>query len=180
MKLIYVVPVMFAAAAFLSGCQNMPKHEQNAELTQPPAAAAQQDTGTPSTVRPSTVNANATRVDFRVAQRAQAAGLSELKFPDGSLWYMPEPVLTRADLSRAEPRRTADGHPYVRFSFSPQGAQKLAAVSQQYAGKLLVLTLNNSLRSVYQLNQPLTQGVLDIGFASDEDAVNVVKTIAGE
>ena len=183
MKRIYVVSGMMAGAAFLAGCQQMPTQSSaltppppvSQQLTQPPAMAqksVQQQAAAPA--------AQQTRVDFRLAQRAKAAGLSELKFPDGSLWYNPQPVLTRADLSGVEPRRTADGHPYLRFTFSALGAQKLAALTKQYRGRLLVLTLNNSLESVYAIGQPIQSGVLDIGVKSDQEAVRAVKTIAGK
>ena len=175
MKRVHVVSGMFVAAAFLAGCQQMPQKTQSSALTQPPPVmqrSAQSQSAAPA--------AQQARVDFRLAQPAKAAGLSELKFPDGSLWYNPQPVLTRADLSSVEPRRTADGHPYIRFKFSALGAQKLAAVTKRYSGKLLVLTLNNSLASVYSIGQPIQSGVLDIGVKSDQEAVSAVKLIAGK
>jgi len=173
MKRVYIVPGILAAA-LLAGCQQMPQKTQSSALAQPPnLAQSAQPQAAPAAKQQA-------RVDFRLAQPAKAAGLSELKFRDGSLWYSPQPVLTRADLSGVEPRRTADGHPYIRFTFSALGAQKLAAVTKQYRGKLLVLTLNNSLESVYAINQPLQSGVLDIGVKSDQEAVRAVKTIAGQ
>ncbi|CAM5180314.1 hypothetical protein CDEF62S_04393 [Castellaniella defragrans] len=178
MKRVHVISGLLVATAFLAGCQQMPRKDQSSALTQPPAvqpAASQAQASAPAA--PAQAQ---TRVDFRLAQQAKAAGLSELKFGDGSLWYNPQPVLTRADLSSVEPRRTADGHPYLRFKFSALGAQKLSQVTQRFPGKLLVLTLDNSLESVYPINQPVVSGQLDIGVKSDQEAVNAVKKIAGQ
>jgi preprotein translocase subunit SecD len=88
-------------------------------------------------------------------------------------------VLTRADLASVEPRKTEQGQAYVRFGFSQAGAQKLAALSQRNPGKLLVLTLNNSLVAAPRIEGTITNGVLDVGFASEQQALNVAREIAG-
>lgn len=169
MRRVHLVPGILVAAAVLAGCQQMPRKTQFSTL---PQGAAQPQAGS-SAVRQ-------TRVDFWLAQPARAAGLSELKLRDGALWYNSRPVLIRTDLSSVEPRRTADDHAYVRFKFSPQGARKLADVTERFPGKLLVLTLDNSLESIYRIGQPIASGVLDIGFKSDQEAVDAVRTIAGQ
>lgn len=180
MKRIYKVSGVLAAVALLAACQQMPRKDQSSALTQPPVV---QQGAAPQAPAPAQAAAPAQkaqpRVDFRLAQQARETGLSELKFNDGSLWYNPQPVLTRADLDNVEPRRTADGHSYLRFKFSAPGAQKLASLTRQFPGKLLVLTLNNSLESVYQIGQPVDTGVLDIGVKSDQEALRAVRAIAG-
>ncbi|MFA5663747.1 hypothetical protein [Castellaniella sp.] len=167
------------ALAFLAGCQQLAlKRQQN---------AAAKDAGTPPAVQQAAQGQAANNqqqllpVDFRLAQEQQDKGLQELKFQDGTkVWYLPDPVLSRADLATAEPRRTKDGRPFVRFTFNQVGAQKLASISDRFPGKYLVLTLGNSLVSVYQMQKPITNGILDIGFANDQEAISIVNRIAGQ
>jgi len=168
----YLIPLALLAAVALAGCQHTTPRQQYAAAT-------------PQAAQPAPVSQDAARqqqasVDFRLAQTQAAPGLSELKLSDGSLWLLPEPVLTRADLASVEPRKTQQGQAYVRFGFSQAGAQKLAALSQRYPGKLLVLTLNNSLIAAPRIQGAITNGVLDVGFASDQQALNVAREIAGQ
>uniref|UniRef100_UPI0033424BC3 SecDF P1 head subdomain-containing protein n=1 Tax=Castellaniella defragrans TaxID=75697 RepID=UPI0033424BC3 len=164
------------ALVFLAGCQQLTQKKQTANAHDAPA-------------RPTAVagqkQAAASRelisVDFRLAQEQRDNGLEQLKFKDGSaVWYLPDPVLTRVDLSTAEPRRAQNGRVFVRFTFTPAGAQKLASITERFPGKFLVLTLGNSLQSVYRIQAPIANGVLDIGFGTAEEATAVVNRIAGQ
>jgi len=171
MQRIYFVPLTILAAVALAGCEHTAPRQQYAAAT---TQAAQPE--------PASQGANSQQlasVDFRLAQTQAAPGLSELKLSDGSLWLLPQPVLTRADLASVEPRKTEQGQAYVRFGFSQAGAQKLAALSQRNPGKLLVLTLNNSLVAAPRIEGTITNGVLDVGFASEQQALNVAREIAG-
>ncbi|MFA7439134.1 hypothetical protein [Castellaniella sp.] len=167
------------ALAFMAGCQQLALKRNSAppadtSLATPPAAQAgsSQQAGNAQQL---------VSVDFRLAQQEQDNGLQELKFKDGSaVWYLPDPILTRADLATAEPRRAKDGRPFVRFTFNQVGAQKLASISERFPGKYLVLTLGNSLQAVYQLQQPITNGILDIGFGTEQEAITLVDRIAGK
>ncbi len=172
MKASRTLPAALLTVVFLAGCQNMAQKKQASAQTAP---TTQSSTSSSQAGQ----SAQQTRVDFRLAQTQADKGLKELKFPDGSVWYLPNPVLSRDDLTGVEPRRTKEGQAFVRFSFSQQGAQKLAAVTQRYPGKLLVLTLNDSLVALPRIEKPITNGVLDVGFSSDQQALNVVNAIAG-
>ncbi|MGB6102994.1 MAG: hypothetical protein WBF88_03955 [Pusillimonas sp.] len=188
----YLIPSVLLAAALLAGCQHTAPSQQMAQAqsraSQPAmaeqaprqAGASQQIPSQSATPRQGSTQQNAIQrasVDFRLAQTDAASGLTELKLPDRSVWFLPQPVLTRADLASVEPRRTQQGQSYVRFGFSQDGAQKLAAVSQRYPGKLLLLTLNNTLIAVPQIQAALSNGILDVGFSSDQQAMDVVRQI---
>lgn len=172
MQLARAIPAVLLFSALLAGCQNMPRKQAAMPASQygGPTTAGQQ---APPTQQP-------VSVDFRLAQAKPAAGLKELKFSDGSIWYLPQPVLARSDLVRVEPLQTQRGQAYVRFFFSQAGAQKLAAISKRYPGKLLVLTLNNSLVAVPQIPGPITNGQLDVGFRTAQQAVGITQEIVGK
>jgi len=198
MKRVHVLALAVCAAA-LVGCQHAPANRADAAVgfdpapaaaAMPPqivagqapqqAAQAQQRAQVPQQAQgvQQPVQAQHARVEFRLAQLQPAAGLHEVKLRDGSLWMASQPVLTRADLTGVQPRRTSSGHPYVRFVFSQEGAQKLAAISRQFPGKLLALTLDDTLVAAPQIQGPISTGVLDVGFGSDEQAVGVAREVA--
>lgn len=177
MKRFYSLPIALLAVLALAGCEQLAQRKQalaaEAAASSAPAASAQQNTAGQAAQQQ-------VSVDFRLAQTQQDKGLSQLKFKDGtSVWYLPQPVLSRADLANAEPRRTKQGQAFVRFTFTQPGAKKLASLTQRYPGKFLILTLGNSLQAVYQIRQPSTNGILDIGVDTDQHAVDMVNTIAG-
>lgn len=171
MQLPRVISTIFLSTIFLAGCQNMPR-KQAAAPANPPGQQTATRQQSASATQPASV-------DFRLAQAQPAAGLKELKFADGAIWYLPQPVLARSDLVRVEPLQTKKGQAYVRFVFSQEGARKLEAISKRYPGKLLVLTLNNSLIAVPQIPGPIINGQLDVGFRTAQQAVGVAREIVG-
>lgn len=118
------------------------------------------------------------RLDFRLAQRQESTGLRELELLDGSVWYQPQSVLTRENLATVTPKSNDQGQAYVQFVFSEEGARKLTQLSQQYAGKMLVITLGNSLKGIIELSQPVTDGVLNLPLGSEQEAIDMVQRIA--
>lgn len=149
------------ALVFLAGCQTSAPNRHYA--TSAPDAAPQ--------------NAQA-RADFRLAQLQPAEGLAELKLRDGSLWLLAQPVMNRADIMLVEPRQTAQGQAYLRFRFTHDGARKLAAISQQYPGKLLVLTINDELIAAPQIPAGVNDGVLDVVLATEAQAMYIARALS--
>lgn len=199
-KRYYAAPIVFVAATLLAGCQTMQnKGQQESELMQPPAVQQQaaqsqvaqnqqpaQGQSAPNqaahnqqqSAQGQQARQQVTSVDFRLAQTSPVEGLSEMKFPDGSIWYLPTPVLSRADLAKVEPRRSAENNAYVRFSFNEVGTKKLAMITERYQGNILVLTLNNSLESLVPIQGHITSGILDVGVQNDEQALSMVRSIS--
>lgn len=166
-------PTLIATAVLLAGCQT----------TAPPQKAAAANNATVAAAQPAVSQhaqqQQATQVLFRLAQTELATGLSELRLSDGSLWVLPQPVLSRADLASVEPLQTEQGQALVRFGFNQDGARKLSELSRRYQGKLLVLTVADKLVAVPRISEPLTQGAMVVSVASSEQAMAIARAIGG-
>lgn len=173
-----LVSVSFVAAASLlaAACQQMPA-SRSSQAGQPPAMPAAAAPAQPP-VMPVAQGANAPVVEFRLAQNEKDKGLQSLKLGEREVWMLPQPVMTRVDLESVAAVRTQDGHPYVRFQFNPAGAQKLAAVSQRFAGKYLLLSINGQLVSAPTIGGAMNQGLLFVPTVNDQQAVQVANVIA--
>ncbi|TKR57078.1 preprotein translocase subunit SecD [Allopusillimonas ginsengisoli] len=154
----------------LAGCETTAPAQKAAAANNAAVAAAQ-----PAASQ----QARATQVFFRLAQTESASGLSELRLSDGSLWVLPQPVLSRADLASVEPLQTEKGQALVRFGFNQTGARKLSELSRRYQGKLLVLTIADNLVAVPRMREPLTQGAMVVTVASSEQAMAIARAIGG-
>ncbi|MFT0545818.1 SecDF P1 head subdomain-containing protein [Allopusillimonas ginsengisoli] len=170
MKRTIFFPALIATAVLLAGCETTAPAQKAAAANNAAVAAAQ-----PAASQ----QARATQVFFRLAQTESASGLSELRLSDGSLWVLPQPVLSRADLASVEPLQTEKGQALVRFGFNQTGARKLSELSRRYQGKLLVLTIADNLVAVPRMREPLTQGAMVVTVASSEQAMAIARAIGG-
>ncbi len=179
MKRGYLYLVSLAAAVLLAGC--VPPSQPRPTTPPPqstPTTTSSAQQAKPAPAAPQT--AQQPRVDFHLAQGTQGKGLKELKLPNGTIWYLPEPVLTRADLTNVQSMRTQKSQAFVRFVFTKQGASELSSITNRYKGKLLLLTVNGSPRYIYKISVPVNNGVLDVGYPSQQQADTLVNAIAGK
>ena len=156
-------------AVALAGCQAAGPAQRAATAGNAENSARQQGARQPP---------HQAEVFFRLAQAEKAKGLSELRLSSGSIWVLPQPVLSRGDLSSVEPIQTQQGKAFVRFGFTQDGARKLLELSRRFQGKLLVLTIDNDLVAVPRIGKPLTQGEMVVGVASGKQAVAIARAIA--
>lgn len=141
--------------------------------------AQQATSSTQTSPRSDTAHTAPANVEFRLGQLTKGKGLTELKLSDGSLWLQEQPDLNRNDLASVEPRQTAQGQSYIRFAFAEPGSDKLEKISKEHGGKLLVVTINNELVAAPQIQQQMTKGVLDVPFATEAQAIDAARLIAG-
>lgn len=178
----FALAAAVAAVAFaLAGCENMPgqKPAQNAPAT-PTAPAASNQAPAAAATQAQAPRQQGAPVTILLAQKAKAPGMTELKLKDASLWYAPQPVLTRADMVRVTPMQTKEGAAAVVFNFSQEGAQKLAAATAAAnKGKYLVIAVGNQLVAVPQISAPLTEGALGFGVPNTAQADAIVNAIRG-
>lgn len=144
-----------------------------------PDAAATQDAQQAHTPTDANTATTAARFAVFLAQGKQDEGLKKLEFGDDTAWYIPRPLLTRADLESVQARRTQQGQAFVRVQLQDDGAKRLAAVTQQYPGKLLLVTVANNLVSVVRIQQPIESGSLDIGMTSADQATQMTQALTG-
>lgn len=169
------VSLLAAATTLVAACQQMPA-SRSAQVPPPPAVA-----GTAAPAQPQAAqNAQAPAVEFRLAQNEKDNGLQPLKLNDRQLWVLPQPVFTRADLQSVTPVKSRDGRAYVRFQFNQAGASKLANVTQRYAGKYLLLTVNGQLASAPTISGPMKDGMLFVPAVNEQQANQIAAAVAGQ
>lgn len=155
--------------ALLAACQQMPVNNQAVNPAHPAAAAS----------APAPSRTVSTIVEFRLAQSQPARNLTALHIGKQTLYFFPPPVLTGNDLARAIPMKTSQGQPFVRLEFNQAGAQRLAALTRQNAGRWLLITVNGKLVAAPRIGGPMTQGIMNMTTDSDRNAVLVANDMNG-
>lgn len=176
-----IAPVVMMATVLLAGCQT-PGNKAgtgSASSGAAPAAGTTPPAGAPATPAPSTTPA-ASSVGFYIAQTDSAPNLMQVKLSDATVYVQPQPVLTRADLTEAAALVDRQGQNFVGLRFSPEGARKLAQISSQNVGKLLVLVINGQLVAAPRIAEPLNRGVLAFGVDSAQTATEIAARVRGD
>lgn len=176
-----------ALSVALAGCAT--SASKPAAATPPVAASSAPTTpATPATpaVAPTTAAApeaapqQGAPVSVFLAQKQRAPGMTALKLEDTTLWYAPQPILTRADMVRATPLKTKDGRNAILFNFSAEGAKKLADVTgKANRGRFLVVTVGHNLVAIPQIDAELSSGALGFVVASPEQSQAIMNALEG-
>jgi preprotein translocase subunit SecD len=168
---------MLMATVLLAGCQT-PGNKTAGGTTAPDQAATAP--ATPPASSPSTQTPANASVGFYLAQTQSAPDLMEVKLADASVYVQRQPVLTRADLSEAAALVDRQGKNFVGLRFTPEGARKLADLSTQNVGKLLVLVVNGQLVAAPRIAEPLNRGVLAFGVDTAQTANEIAARVRGD
>ncbi|ANN73980.1 SecDF P1 head subdomain-containing protein [Bordetella bronchialis] len=175
-----IAPLVLMATVLLAGCQTPGnKTGTGTPSSGTTAPAGTTPPGAPGAPAPSTAPA-ASSVGFYIAQTDSAPDLMEVKLSDATVYVQRQPVLTRADLTEAAALVDRQGQNFVGLRFSPEGARKLAQVSSQNVGKLLVLVINGQLVAAPRIAEPLNRGVLAFGVDSAQTATEIAARVRGD
>jgi len=164
-------PALAALALVLAGCQ-----------TPPTKTGAATPAPTPQETQPAppAESVGASPVEFYLAQSEPGAGMMEVKLPDGALYMLRAPVLTRADLTEAAALVDKQGQNFVGLRFSEAGARKLNEISSKNVGKMLALVVERELVAAPRISEPLNRGVLAFSVSSAQEANELATAIRGE
>jgi len=184
----FLAPAAVAMALGLAGCKTAPggaRGEDGAAAAGAQggqqAAAAGAPAGQPGAApAPDAAAARVMPVEFFIAQLEPGAGLQELKLSDGSIYVQQAPVLTRNDLAEAAAMVDKEGQHFVGLRFNEAGARRLADVSGQNLGKLMVLAVNREMVAAPRIAEPLDRGVLAFRVGSQQEAAEIAAAIRGE
>ena len=166
-----VAPALAALALVLAGCQTPPTKTGTATPAPTPESAQP---------APPAESVGASPVEFYLAQTEPGPGMMEVKLPDGALYMLRDPVLTRADLTEAAALVDKQGQNFVGLRFSESGARKLNEVSGQNVGKMLALVVERQLVAAPRISEPLNRGVLAFSVSSAQEANELATAIRGE
>ena len=160
-----LIPVLAAAAFALSGCQTPPTATESRPIGPHTSAEAGR------AVQPVTIH---------LARAQPEAGFTAVTVPGGTLYLQSQPLLTRADLTDAAALTDRRGEHYVGLRLTPDGAQKLEAVSRQNAGGMLAVVIGRELVAAPRISGPLDRGVMAFGTASADTAADLAARIRGD
>lgn len=168
---IYTVSLLLLLTIAVAGCAT--------SEVKPDKTANAQETTTTTAAKQAPETQAASFAVF-MAQPQADKRLKKLQFGSNTVWYLPRPLLTRQNLASVQPRRTQQGKAFVRVTLKTKAAQRLAAITKRYPGKLLLVTVGNNLVSIVRIQQPITDGKLDIAAPSAEQARGLAQALAGK
>lgn len=189
-------PLLFSAVALslaLAGCNALQTQQaaakpaataSSAPATRTPSAPAAPASGAPAApeteAAPQAEQRQGAPVRIFLAQKEQAQGMTALKLKDTTLWYAPQPILTRADLARATPLQTQDGRSAILLNFTPEGAKELAnATGAGNKGRYLVVVVGNDLVAAPQIDTQLNDGALGFVVTNAAQSQNIMDALQG-
>ena len=79
---------------------------------------------------------------IHAASAEAVTGWQKMDLEGKSVWVNPVPALVSADIERAVPGRSTDGHNNVTLMFTEAGAKKMRELSAAQEGKLVALILD--------------------------------------
>ncbi|MGO3743204.1 SecDF P1 head subdomain-containing protein [Kerstersia sp.] len=164
-----------AGALALAACQStvplQPDTTPSAEAQQAQPVAEAQPVDQPAAQ-------NAPAIRFFLAQSRPADDLLQIQLdPQTSVYALPQPVFTQADMTQIVPLKSQQGQVVLRFDFNERGAQKLNAISRQAAGNYLVLTINDQVVAVPQVAASYEKPAVHVPMRSVDDAQAVVNLL---
>lgn len=115
---------------------------------------------------------------IHTARTASADGLQAMtdRHSGVRLWVAPQPVLTEADVARAEMAFTPAGEPAVVLTLNDEGRATLADITRQYLGQPLAFVVDGELRLAPIVDEPVLDGRVALtGFDSLQEAEELVQ-----
>ncbi|CAK7072023.1 SecDF P1 head subdomain-containing protein [Kerstersia gyiorum] len=172
--------LMLAGAVSLAACQNtVPRQpESESQAAQQAQQQGQEQTQQAQLTQQQAAANTAPAIRFFLAQPQPADDLVQIQLnPETSVYALPQPVFTQADLQQIVPLQSQQGQVFLRFDFNEQGAQKLESISRQAAGNYLVLTINDQIVAVPQVASSYERPAVHVPMRSAEDAQAVVELL---
>lgn len=169
--------LVLASAVTLAACQQAAPMRQDAQ----PAAATQAAAEQPEKSAAPQTQARASSapaISFFLAQPQADSELTPVQLsPEATLYALPQPVLTQADIRQVVPLQSQQGQVFLRFDFNDAGGQKLTEISEQAAGNYLILSINNQIVAVPQVAPSYQGNAMHVPMRSAEDAQAVASLL---
>ncbi|MCD0502169.1 SecDF P1 head subdomain-containing protein, partial [Bordetella petrii] len=147
----------------------------NADAAAAPRTAASQSTPQP---QQQAAGNTAPLIAFHLAQARPAEGLARVAVnPGTSLYAVPQPVFTQADLQQVVPVQAKNGQVFLRFDFNQQGAAKLAKVTREALGNYLIISVRSQVVAVPNIGAAYEGGTFPVPLNSVDEAQSIVKML---
>ncbi|HYG43941.1 MAG TPA: hypothetical protein VEA17_13560 [Bordetella sp.] len=169
-----------AGVAALAACQHTAPKRANGGPAGPATASATQQTPQQTAQQPpqQATGSTAPVVTFHLAQAQPADGLARVQLnPSTSLYAVPNPVFTQADLQQVVPVQGKNGQVFLRFDFTQQGAAKLAKVTREALGNYLIVSVRGKVIGVPRIATAYEDGNFPLPASSVEEAQAMVQLL---
>jgi preprotein translocase subunit SecD len=122
----------------------------------------------------------ATIITLHLAQERSESGLVAVDVGGASLYALPQPVLTQADIARVSPVIERDQGTMILLEMNQHGIVKLQKVTEQALGHQLLLSVRGQLVNVATIGEVIKDGRLAIrtrNAAHSNAIINMMKPI---
>ena len=96
-----------------------------------------------------------------------------------SLYALPRPVLTQADIARVQPVNASQGT-FLLLEMNERGIPKLDNITQQARGHFLLLSVQGQLVDVTQIGECIQDGRLLIATQNAEHSQAIIRLMQGK
>lgn len=158
--------------------------------TRTPAAAATSSGATSAagarTATPASTQAagaqkqSAAVITLHLAQEKPEASLVAVDVGGASLYALPQPVITQADIARVTPVTGKDQRTFILLEMNTRGMPKLQSVTQQARGHYLLLSVQGQLVNVARIGETINDGRLMVGTQNDQHTRAIIKMMQGQ
>ncbi len=128
--------------------------------------------------------ANSVKIEFHRAEDQPAAGLKEIEAPPGGpnvqLYLRPEAELSNADIQEATATTDNNGQPVISVSFTVEGAEKMAKLTEENLGKPMVIMIDGKVISAPKIMSKISAKAQISGNFSKEEAERIARGINGK
>lgn len=160
----------------LAACQHPGTlRTDSASAASQPVAAAQQ---TAQAATQQAASSAAPVITFHLAQTSPAQGLAQVQVnPSVTLYAVPQPVFTQADLQQVITTQNGAGQSILRFDFNEAGAAKLEKLASEAAGNYMMVSVRGQLIAVSKIAPSYPDGKFPVPAASANDARDILQKL---
>jgi len=153
-----------------------------AATTQPGAASAGSARSATSAAAPAVTaqKQSAAVITLHLAQEKPEAPLVAVDVGGASLYALPQPIITQADIARVTPVTGKDQRTFILLEMNTRGIHKLQSVTQQARGHYLLLSVQGQLVNVARISETINDGRLMVGTQNEQHTRAIIKMMQGQ
>ncbi len=180
MKILLKLAIL-ALSAGLAACQQTAPRRVPEPVD--PAPPVIQSSNVPAAPTASAATASRTQsptvITLHLAQEKAEAPLVAVDVGGTSLYALPQPVLTQADLLRVTPVTAQGQRTFILLEMNQSGLSKLRSVTAQAQGHYLLLSVQGQLAGVARISETISDGRLLIGTQNAQHTQAILKLMQG-
>lgn len=120
-----------------------------------------------------------TVITLHLAQEQAESPLVAVDVGGKSLYALPQPVLTQADIHRVSPVTARDQRTFLLLEMNQNGMPKLQNVTAQAQGHYLLLSVQGQLVSMARIGETIADGRLLVGTQNAQHTQAIIRMMRG-